>query len=139
VFLAFIGCSIRTTANGTGYNFGCALRIFMFPETKDSPPKFAQVSICVAIAGDVPEKFRTPPPGVRRWPGAVTRADMPKAPVDENGDFLTAEQDVRSATTTGQAAVHAESQTDRMKCRTDRTLLGSVASGRCLHTAPYSL
>lgn len=66
----------------------------VLPDTHDSPTRAHQSFIGCLVTLDVAAQLRRPVPLVRRRLPAVLRANVPEAPVDENGDFLGRENDV---------------------------------------------
>ena len=68
----------------------------MFPD----PQHFPSLSFCHGVGFEVAfcilRKFRPPVVGMRCWNRSVLRTAVPEAAVDEDGESLTSEDDVRA-------------------------------------------
>ncbi len=68
----------------------------MFPDADDGPTQLPKCGVVLTIPLDVATQFRLPEVPIGGGNGRVLGALMPEAPIDEYGDALARERDVRS-------------------------------------------
>jgi hypothetical protein len=74
--------------------FRCQRRVFMLPEAHHKPPRLIEGPVRLPVAFQVASKFGTPVRGIgTRWL-EVLRAHVPEAPVDEDGDAGSGEDQI---------------------------------------------
>lgn len=69
----------------------------MLPDAQDPPPGTDELGVVSPVSIAVPRQLGIPPLGVDGWTSAVVRARMPEAPVEEDGQARSREDDVHSA------------------------------------------
>jgi hypothetical protein len=69
-------------------------RLFVFPDTLDSPSGPFESAIGVSIASTVPFELRCPPRRIRSRERPMDWTAMPEASIDENRHFLSHEHNV---------------------------------------------
>lgn len=108
----------------------------MLPNASHQPAGFAELSIRVTVPLTIRPKFRRPPLRIRLWKGLVNRATMPKAAVDENGDFRPDKDDVCSTSHSWEnRSVNSEPQASRVQSTSNRDLGARVTAPSGFHTA----
>lgn len=70
-------------------------RRLVFPSAHNDPPKGMELLVGVAIPCDVAIQLGSPVRRVGARIGSVLRAPVPEAPVDEDGELMSSEHDVR--------------------------------------------
>jgi hypothetical protein len=69
----------------------------VLPDAQDPPPGTEELGVVSPVSIAVPRQLGIPPLSVNCWTGAVVRARMPEAPVEEDGQARSGEDDVHSA------------------------------------------
>lgn len=64
----------------------------MFPDTEDRPTHDSKAFSGIGVPHSIRIDFLLPEPSVLLGPRGMQRTPMPKAPVDEDGDFLPGER-----------------------------------------------
>jgi hypothetical protein len=67
----------------------------VFPDSYDIPPGFTQRIVGVSVSSDVASELFRPPLSIGGRHGPVSRALVPKATVDEDGDTRPSKNKVR--------------------------------------------
>lgn len=80
----------------------------MLPHADDRPVLLAGQPVGLAIALDVPRKLRSPVARMSLWMGAVDRATMPEAPIDEYDDLATDPHYIAAPANSWQAKVEVQ-------------------------------
>lgn len=66
----------------------------MLPDSFDSPSRFSESSVRIAVSEAVSHDLLGPECCVVGWPGGVLRATVPKASIDEHDDSRTSENNI---------------------------------------------
>lgn len=91
-------------------------QVFVLPNSNYSPARLAQSPVGISISRDVCVDLGPPPCGVVLGAGAVDRAPVPEATVDEDRDARRGKGDVDcSARPLKRARMDAETQTSRVE------------------------
>lgn len=108
--------------------------ILMLPVTKHRPTFSAQCECGLEIARAIAGQLWLPVVGIGPWSGAVLRARMPKAPIDENCDPPSCEQDISSGPHYWRGAgIDQVSESGRVEEPTDPQLRFCVARTVATH------
>jgi hypothetical protein len=73
---------------------GCILWVLMLPDAYDGPTGVREPSVHLSVTLDVPVELWSPVPAVGTRGGAVLRASMPEASIDEDGHSSSRKHDV---------------------------------------------
>lgn len=77
------------------YAYECCVWYIVFPDAQYGPSRAGKCSGLDFVAFHVPEQLRSPIPDVHARLTAMSRATMPKATINEYGDSLSCEGDIR--------------------------------------------
>src|ERR1700733_15665878 len=83
-----------TPPEGLVHAIGHLVRRLVLPSAKDPPTRFGQTGVGVAVSSDVALEFCAPVRRVGPRCGAMFRAAVPEAAVDEHSELLADENDV---------------------------------------------
>jgi hypothetical protein len=118
------------------YMGGHRCRSVVFPEAQHCPPPRLQYCGRLRVTLPVAPNLRPPEIGVRGWHSEMLGASMPKAPVDEDRDPGSGEEQVGRATDTRLGTgVHAVPESLRVDDAPYRKLGMGVATAIALHSA----
>src|SRR5438876_128776 len=68
--------------------------VLVCPHSHHTPPRSPKATICIAVSLGVAFDLGSPPRGVGGWPTGVLGTRMPEAPIHEDRDSLTAEDQI---------------------------------------------
>jgi hypothetical protein len=109
----------------------------VLPDSDHGPFGGAELGVVTSIPLDVSGDLRAPVGRIGPGTGAVLRAPMPEAAIDEDGHFLAPEDNVRSAAEAVQRLrVDAIAKAPPVKLRPKRKLRSGIALSVSLHGCP---
>lgn len=97
----------------------------MLPDSDYPPADRREKTIKFPVALDIALQLRSPIPTVRSWCDSVDRADVPEAPVNEDGESMSRKGDIcRHLPTTAEChhELFPEPETAAMKLRSNAHL-----------------
>src|SRR5262249_31073062 len=109
--------------------------IGVLPKSEHFPPCGPQLDVRVAVAAPICLDLRTPPICIGLWPGSVLGTAMPKAPIDENGNFRPREGHVCPAAWAWKRYVDPVTQAKSTQRGAQADLAGRIAPSSRLHSA----
>jgi hypothetical protein len=110
----------------------------VFPDAEDTPSRCFKEDVVAGVTRPVRGELRVPVPAVRARSCAVVGTAMPITPVEEHGDLLSREDNVRSRRRSTGTDPHAESESQASPMElgakgTLRPRLPTVSSHHCAH------
>lgn len=114
--------------------------VLVLPEPQDLPSEAAQRVGVTAVPFHVARKFRAPPVCVVLRLCRVQRAPVPEAPINEDNDSSSREDDIAAATHRSiWSVVNSVSITSRMEPAADLQLYLGIATGLPRHALSHDL